>query len=73
MRVTALATVFAEINIEPANFCKPQLVKQPFGGPLGHCVQIYANLFSIRGLNRSLYERRRRSFLPARLRRPNIH
>lgn len=73
MRVTALATVLGEINLESANFCKSQLVKQPFGGPLGHCVQIYANLFSIRGLDRSLYERRRRSFLPACLCRSNVH
>jgi hypothetical protein len=73
MRVTALATVLAEIHLESASFLEPQLVKQPFGGSLGHCVQIYANLFSIRGLNHTLYERRRRSFLPARLGSSNIH
>lgn len=73
MRMTALASVFTEIDLEPANFFKPQLVKQLSGEPLGHCVQIYANLLSIRGLNRSFYECRRRSFLPARLYRSNVH
>jgi hypothetical protein len=73
MRMTALAAIFAEIDLEPANFFEPQLDKQLSGGSLGHCVQVYADLFSIRGLNRSFYECRRRSLLPACLYGPNIH
>jgi hypothetical protein len=73
MRVTTLAAVFAEIHLEPANFFKPQLVEQFSSGPLGDRVQIYANLFSIRGLDCSLYECRRRSFLPTCFHGSNIH
>ncbi|KAG9988743.1 hypothetical protein KCU78_g20148, partial [Aureobasidium melanogenum] len=32
------AAVLGEINLESANFFKPQLVEQPSSGPLGYCV-----------------------------------
>ncbi|CAD0028647.1 unnamed protein product [Aureobasidium pullulans] len=70
MRVPPLAAMFAEINLEFANFLKSQLVKESLSSAIRVRIQINRNLLSIRGVKpivavSQLTSKRRNSLLLA--------